>query len=106
MTKVRYKPSLAIGIFLLGGLLAMSMSSAVLAGLTILEAGVIALAFYSRPYLIIENNRAAFVSLISNKIKKEITAEELAVKSGGMRWFLRESDFGQLGQFLKNHAVQ
>lgn len=105
MIKVRYKPSLAIGVFLLGSLLASYMSSGILAGLIILEAAVIGAACYFRPFLIIENDKASYVSLISNNIKKESSTEALAAKSEGMRWFLRKSDFEQLGLFLKKRTV-
>ena len=105
MIKVRYKPSLAIGVFLLGSLLASYLSAGILAGLIILEAGVIGAACCFRPFLIIENDKVSYVSLISNKIRKKTSTEALAAKSEGMRWFLRKSDFEQLALLLKKRTV-
>lgn len=105
MIKVRYQPGIAIGVFLLGCSLTLNTFSGVLAGLIVFVVGIFSIAFYFRPFLIIQNNKASCVSLISNEIKKEISTEELAAKSEGMRWFLRKSDFEQLGQFLKKRTV-
>ncbi|GAA5126577.1 hypothetical protein JIN84_15665 [Luteolibacter yonseiensis] len=55
-----------------------------------------------RPFLLVENGRARFVSLMSDSISREIELSALRSQLPSMRWMLRRSDLIELEFYLAN----
>jgi hypothetical protein len=56
-----------------------------------------------RPFLVVENGRARFVSLISDSIYRETELSTLHAQLSPMRWILRRADLRRLESYLGSH---